>query len=58
MQEVRMALMGHSSGQKVHSTYTHVELPVKRDAIARLERWVQQQKSQFEGGHSANPETA
>jgi integrase len=58
MQEVRMALMGHSSGQKVHSIYTHVELPVKRDAIARLERWVEQQKSQFKGGHSANSETA
>jgi integrase len=58
MQEVRMALMGHSSGQKVHSTYTHVELPVKREAIARLERWVQQQQSEFEGGHSTSSETA
>ncbi len=44
MQEVRMALMGHSSGEKVHSIYTHVELPVKREAIARLEKWVQQQR--------------
>ena len=40
MQEVRKALMGHSSGEKVHSIYTHVELPVKREAIARLEKWV------------------
>src|SRR5205085_12656324 len=44
MQEVRMALMGHSSGQKVHSSYTHVELPVKREAIDRLEQWVNQQQ--------------
>ena len=47
MQEVRMALMGHSSGQSVHSTYTHVELPVKRDAIAKLEQWVGYQWAQY-----------
>lgn len=44
MQEIRMALMGHSSGEKVHSIYTHVELPVKREAIARLQQWVQKQR--------------
>lgn len=27
MQEIRMALMGHSTGSKVHATYTHIELP-------------------------------
>ena len=54
MQEVRMALMGHSSGRTVHSIYTHVELPVKREAIARLEQWVQQQR---QGGQHAS-ETA
>ena len=43
MQEIRKALMGHSSGDKVHSIYTHVEMPVKREAIARLEQWVQTQ---------------
>jgi integrase len=40
MQEVRKALMGHSSGEDVHSRYTHVELPVKREAIRKLEAWV------------------
>jgi integrase len=54
IQDVRMALMGHSGGSKVHSIYTHVELPVKREAIARLERWVQQQR---QGGQHAS-ETA
>lgn len=39
MQEVRMALMGHSAGSRVHSTYTHIELPVKREAIRKLEQW-------------------
>lgn len=43
LQEVRMALMGHSAGSKVHATYTHIELPVKREAIAKLERWLAQQ---------------
>jgi len=37
--DVRKALMGHSSGGDVHSIYTHVELPLLRDAIAGLERW-------------------
>lgn len=40
LQEVRKALMGHSSGEEVNSLYTHVELPMKRDAMQKLERWV------------------
>jgi integrase len=40
MQEVRKALMGHSSGEDVNSIYTHVELPAKREAIRKLEAWV------------------
>jgi integrase len=40
MQEVRKALMGHSSGKDVNSIYTHVEFPVKREAIRKLEAWV------------------
>ena len=46
LQEIRMALMGHSAGSTVHSTYTHIELPAKRDAVAKLERWVDQQRKQ------------
>src|SRR5579864_7102455 len=46
LQEVRMALMGHSSGSRVHATYTHIELPVKREAIRKLEQWVNQQRQQ------------
>jgi integrase len=55
MQEVRKALMGHTSGEKVHSIYTHVELPIKRQAIARLEEWVKPQLQR--GGHHASTET-
>jgi integrase len=40
MQEVRKALMGHSSGEDVNSIYTHVELPAKREAIRKLEAWI------------------
>ncbi len=67
LQEIRMALMGHSAGSKVHATYTHIELPAKRDAIRKLERWVEDQRSQpkeaidaiteterSESGHSAD----
>jgi integrase len=40
MQEVRKALMGHSSGEDVNAIYTHVELPMKREAIRKLETWL------------------
>ncbi len=45
MQEVRKALMGHSNGEDVNSRYTHVELPAKREAIRKLEAWVQNQEA-------------
>lgn len=46
LQEIRMALMGHSAGSRVHATYTHIELPAKREAIRKLEQWVEDQRSQ------------
>lgn len=52
MQEVRMALMGHQNRDKVHATYTHVELPVKRMAIAKLEEWVENQIQSLGGQHA------
>jgi len=48
MQEIRMALMGHSTGSQMQATYTHIELPVKRDAIRKLERWVEDQRKELE----------
>lgn len=44
MQEIRKAIMGHSSGEDVNSIYTHVELPAKREAMQKLERWVAEQR--------------
>ena len=54
IQEVRKALIEHSSGEDVHSMYTHVELPMKRDAIRKLEIWMEShvQQLQQEGGKS------
>jgi integrase len=43
MQEVRMSLMGHSVGPRVHSTYVHVGLAQKREAIRLLEDWARKQ---------------
>jgi integrase len=43
MQEIRKALMGHSSGGDVNAMYTHVELPAKREAIRKLEAWLANQ---------------
>lgn len=40
MQEIRKALMGHSTGKDVNSIYTHVELPAKREAVRKLEIWL------------------
>jgi integrase len=40
IQDVRKALMGHSSGEDINDRYTHVELPAKREAIRKLESWV------------------
>jgi integrase len=48
VQDVRKALMGHSSGEEINSLYTHVELPVKRDAIRKLEAWVEAQRKHEE----------
>jgi integrase len=57
MQEVRKALMGHSSGEDTNSIYTHVELPVKREAIRKLEAWVDQHNQQFDQQGGRNDST-
>jgi integrase len=59
VQDVRKALMGHSSGEEVNSLYTHVEMPVKREAIRKLEAWMEaqrKQQSETQGEPHAEPE--
>jgi integrase len=60
MQEVRKALMGHSSGEDVHSRYTHVELPLKREAIRKLETWMSNHNPQLnqKGGDRDSTESS
>jgi integrase len=48
IQDVRKALMGHSSGEEVNSLYTHVELPVKREAIRKLEAWAEAERKKLD----------
>jgi integrase len=55
VQDVRKALMGHSSGEEVNSLYTHVELPVKREAIRKLEAWVEAQRRNHETESQGEP---
>lgn len=64
IQDVRKALMGHSSGKEVNAIYTHVELPAKREAIRKLEAWLEvertklEEKSEGEKHGEREPETA
>jgi hypothetical protein len=58
MQEVRKALMGHSSGEDVHSIYTHVELPAKREAIRKLEEWIEAQRHMNATKEGADEQTS
>jgi integrase len=46
--DVRKALMGHTSGGGVHGQYTHVELPLKRRAIAALDDWWTTQSTELD----------
>jgi integrase len=43
--EVRMALLGHTFGD-THESYEHVELPMKREAIRKLDEWLTQEQNQ------------
>jgi integrase len=56
IQDVRKALMGHSSGESMNSIYTHVELPAKRKAIQKLEAWIAAETTKPpEGGEPCAP---
>ena len=57
LQEIRMTLMGHSPGARVHALYTHIELPAKREAIRKLEQWVKEQPQQITEKDNASSKT-
>ena len=54
VREVRMALLGHTFGD-THECYEHVELPLKREAIRRLEAWLETEIPSQEGGKACDP---
>ncbi len=51
--EVRMALLGHTFGD-THESYEHVELPIKREAIRKLDLWFETQETKRLAGGDAN----
>jgi integrase len=54
VREVRMALLGHTFGD-THENYEHVELPMKREAIRKLEAWLETEPLPQEGGSACVP---
>ena len=60
MQEIRKALMGHSSGGEINAIYTHIELPTKRRAIEMLEAWCKERRpvqTESEVNHESDQQT-
>ena len=54
-QDIRKALMGHADSD-INDTYTHVELPAKRAAIAALDRWREHQRVEATNNHATQTE--
>ncbi len=55
--EVRMALLGHTFGD-THESYEHVELPLKREAIRKLDAWLANEATtQKESDGSTSPKS-
>jgi hypothetical protein len=55
LQEVRREIIGHSSqrSRDVNDRYTQIELPEKRDAIRKLEVWLDGQMLLLQRGEAA-----
>lgn len=55
IKDVRKELMGHSRNEDTNDLYSHIELPLLRDAIERLEEWrtKELQKLSKEGNEKA-----
>ncbi len=55
LQEVRRELIGHSSqrSRDVNDRYTQIELPEKREAIRKLEVWLESQALLLQQGATA-----
>ena len=54
--EVRMALLGHTFGD-THESYEHVEIPMKREAIRKLEAWHETETETRKEGNGLDPQS-
>jgi integrase len=56
LQEVRREIIGHSSqrSRDVNDRYTQIELPEKREAIRKLEAWLETQAQLLDAGKDGN----
>src|SRR5436305_7121137 len=45
IKDVRMELMGHSRNEDTNDLYSQIELPLLREAIAKLEAWAARSRS-------------
>ena len=59
LQEVRREILGHSSqrSRDVNDRYTQIELPEKREAIRKLEVWLDSQALLLQAGDDTAPTT-
>ena len=59
LQEVRREILGHSSqrSRDVNDRYTQIELPEKREAIRKLEVWLDSQALLLQAGDDTAPIT-
>jgi integrase len=48
IKDVRKELMGHSRNEDTNDLYSHIELPILREAIEKLEQWVEKQNRKEE----------
>jgi hypothetical protein len=55
LQEVRREIIGHSSqrSRDINDRYTQIELPEKREAIRKLEVWLDGQTLLLQAGEAA-----
>jgi integrase len=54
IKDVRKELMGHSRNEDTNDLYSHIELPLLREAIAKLEQWRQTQEKEV---HNLNQQS-
>ena len=55
IKDVRMELMGHSRNEDTNDLYSQIELPLLREAVAKLEAWAESHRKALPQFSPANP---